>query len=201
MKEMHLLPPQTFKPNFAVALSKPVISAAVATLQPTNRIKQELEASPGAGGLLPDSKAVGQVGVNGIICCPGLIEESARCFLWARRLLSGQFGMPKLSSPPRLAPVPLAAAPCSAPLSPGHRAPAPPSPAPGPEAEPPRATAQRGTDVLGTAGARGTILGHLAKISQTECETESLIKAKQVLSCAAVTCSKQNVGLKTSAGS
>jgi len=42
MKEMHLLPSQTFRLSFAVALSKSLISAAVAALQPTKKIKEKL---------------------------------------------------------------------------------------------------------------------------------------------------------------
>lgn len=112
---MHLLPSQTFKLNFSVALSKSVISAAVAALQPTNKIKQKLRgisksrrvtarqrtwAQPGL-----HLRTLGQIGINQIICCPNLMKENIRCFLLSvrhrePRLLFEQF---KLLKPPKKA--------------------------------------------------------------------------------------------------
>lgn len=101
MKEMHLLPSQTLKLNFSVALPRSVMSAAVAALQPTNKIKQKLRDISKSRRVTARQRGwaqwglclstSGQIGINQIICCPSLMKENIRCFL-----LSGRHQEPRL---------------------------------------------------------------------------------------------------------
>lgn len=114
MKEMHLLPPQTFRPDFSVALSKSVISAAVAALQPTNQIKQKLRGVSKSRQVTARQRAhaqrglclrtLRQIGVNQIICCPNLMKENVRCFLVSVRHQEPRllFEQLKLLKPPKM---------------------------------------------------------------------------------------------------
>lgn len=85
MKEMHLLPSQTFKLSFSVALTKSLISAAVAAFQPTSKIKQKSRGISKSRSVTAQQglcwKTWEHIWINQIICHPNLVKGNVRCFL------------------------------------------------------------------------------------------------------------------------